>query len=184
MLVRDPSEGLEDDAPTGLRIGGCGGADLWGHRRLPVWQSLPRIGVGNGAASPARFPRKRPSGKRDSEPDRDEDKGAHNAAHSAAVSLPEGDADESPKAMVTPSLRMCRRCCRKGHPRRSIPLTPTYIEGDGVDVLGDTSAAELALLAVELAGPIALGVLLGSSQVGACVILAGLPLAPREVAAV
>jgi len=76
MLVRDAPEGLEDDAPAGLCIGRCGRADLRGHRRLPVWQSLACIGVDNGAASPTRFPRNRRSGKRDSEPDRDEGKGA------------------------------------------------------------------------------------------------------------
>ena len=66
------------------------------------------------------------------------------AAHSDAVSLPEGDTDELPETMVTPRL-MLRRCCRKGHPSRSIPPATVH-RGNGVDVLGDTSAAELALV--------------------------------------
>src|SRR3712207_2561549 len=67
------------------------------------------------------------------------------AAHSDPVSLPEGDTDELPRIMITPSL-----CAPMLLPQRtSEPLNstcPTYIGGNGVDVLGDTSAAELALI--------------------------------------
>ena len=52
VLVRNRPEGLEDDAPAGLRIGGCGGTDLWGHGRLPFSQHLHRIGIGEALHRP------------------------------------------------------------------------------------------------------------------------------------
>ncbi len=73
------------------------------------------------------------------------------AAHSDPVSLPEGDADEFPETMVTPSL-VSRHCRHKGHPRRSIPPARIYIGGNGMDVLGDTSMPSSHSSQVELAG--------------------------------
>jgi hypothetical protein len=68
------------------------------------------------------------------------------ASHSDAVSLPEGDADELPKTMVTPSLDMLLLLSQ--WTSKALNSTrPTYIGGNAVDVLGDTSTAERALIA-------------------------------------
>jgi hypothetical protein len=64
------------------------------------------------------------------------------AAPSAAVSLPDGDADEWPKTMMHPlshSPALSPRTVKV-----PVQLHPRYIGGNGVDVLADTCAAELA----------------------------------------
>ena len=95
------------------------------------------------------------------------------AAHSDAVSLPEGDADELPKTMVTPSLDVLPLLSQRTS--KALNSTcPTYIEGNAVDVLGDTSTAERALIADGTHGGSCLGVLVVLPGRSACC-LVGLP---------
>jgi hypothetical protein len=91
------------------------------------------------------------------------------AAHSDPVNLPEGDADELPRTMV-PS------CSFTGIVAKMlVQLGSRYIGCNTADVPGDTSEAELALIADGARGGSCLGVLVGLSRAGARVVLVGLP---------
>jgi hypothetical protein len=96
------------------------------------------------------------------------------AAHSEAVSLPEGDADELLVTMVTPLSHSPAPLLTTV--KVLVQLLPRYIGGNGVDVLADTCAAELA--------PIGDGTRGGGCPQGAGLIVLGRSArGPREPAA-